>query len=109
MTERRKDSVLHRRIAATAVLGAAGVALRLVEKEGHVLPPHPLWAWLAGLLLVACVFCALRFFAGGFRCRQCGMAIPRTGYAEGSQITYRCPRCDIDWDTGWRGPWDIKT
>lgn len=109
MTERRKDSVLHRRLAATALLGTAGVALRLVEKEGHVLPPHPLWAWLAGFLLLACVFSALRFFGGAFRCRQCGATIQRPAYTEGSHITFHCPRCDIEWDTGWRVPWDVNS
>lgn len=109
MTARRNDPVLHRRMAATVVLGAAGVVLRLVEKEGHVLPPHPIWAWLAGLLLVASLVCAIRFFAGAFRCRQCGATIPRPAYSAGSRITYHCARCDIDWDTGWRVPWDTGT
>lgn len=106
MTERRQDPVLLRRFAAIAGFGAAGVALRLVEKGGHLLPPHPLWAWLAGLLLLACAVSAVRFFAGKFRCRRCGATIARPDYAEGSRITYHCPHCDIEWDTGWRVPWD---
>jgi predicted RNA-binding Zn-ribbon protein involved in translation (DUF1610 family) len=106
MTERRTDPVLHRRMAATAILGVAGIALRVAETEARILPPHPLWAWLAGLLLVACAVSAIRFFAAAFRCRECGAMIPRPAAAEGSQITYRCPHCGIEWDTGWRVPWD---
>lgn len=109
MNDRRMDPVLHRRLAMAVALGIAGVALRMVERQGHWLTPHALWAWLAGLLLLGCVFCVLRFFSGSFQCRQCGAKIARLAHAEGEQITFHCPRCNIEWDTGWRVPWDLSS
>jgi hypothetical protein len=109
MIERRRDFVLHRRVAKAAILGTAGVALRIAEKEGNLIPPHSVWAWIAGLLLIASVVLAARVFAGAFQCRQCGIKIPRPDYAEGEQMTFHCPRCNIEWDTGWRVPWDLSS
>jgi hypothetical protein len=109
MTERRRDFVLHRRVTMAAILGAAGVALRIAEKEGDLIPSHFIWTWIAGCLLVACVVLAIKIFSGNFQCRQCGAKIPRPDYAEGDQMTFHCSRCNIEWDTGWRVPWDSSS
>ncbi len=106
MRQYRTDKSLSFRFATATILGAGGVALRLAEKETQWLPQHPIWAWLAALLLLSCVGMMLYAFAGPFRCQQCGLRIPRAETAEGAQISYCCPRCDIAWNTGWRVPWD---
>ena len=103
------DKSLGIRVALSTLLCLCAILIRLMERVWLLLPPHPMWEWVVVLLMIAGVGMALLAFFGPFQCRKCGSWIRRAELAEGTRIHYRCVKCKIIWDTGWRVPWDLTS
>lgn len=110
MPTRRKDLAAEKRLLhaalllGAAVLGLAG-SLGCVTRTAAGSTANG-WAVAVAAVFLLAVFAAavnlvrVRLF---YHCPQCQARIPQMPDLQpGGPILYLCPRCDIEWDIGWK-------
>jgi hypothetical protein len=106
---RRKDLAGGKRILRAGVyfavamvcLGGSIVWVILTSEEGHS-EGWPAVAVLFFLLIVVGTVVNVFRVMLIYRCPKCRARISRVpGATPGDPVLYRCPACNVEWDTGW--------